>query len=117
MKKKQLLGPFAGQDAQNRSAQLFSTLQCPIVFVPVPAADGRGTEFLLAPLAMAVFAMLTSYLLTRTLVPTMVHYMLPPEVEMPAWRARARGAGGQDPRRVHHAFNRRFEAMRVTGGL
>jgi hypothetical protein len=26
--------------------------------------------------------MLTSYLLTRTLVPTMVHYMLPPEVEL-----------------------------------
>ena len=35
------------------------------------------------PLALAViFAMLTSYLLSRTLVPTMVHYLLAGEVEM-----------------------------------
>ena len=35
------------------------------------------------PLAMAVvFAMMTSYLLSRTLVPTMVHYLLAGEVEM-----------------------------------
>ena len=29
-----------------------------------------------------VFAMLTSYLLSRTLVPTMVHYLLAAEVEL-----------------------------------
>ncbi len=43
-----------------------------------------------------VFAMLASYLLSRTLVPTMVHYMLKPEVDM--YRRGEHGEGG--PRRV-----------------
>lgn len=53
-----------------------------IVFVPVVFISGTA-KFLFTPLAMAVvFAMLTSYLLSRTLVPTMVHYLLAAEVEM-----------------------------------
>ena len=53
-----------------------------IVFVPVGCISGAA-KFLFTPLAMAVvFAMLTSYLLSRTLVPTMVHYLLASEVEM-----------------------------------
>ncbi len=53
-----------------------------IVFVPVVFISGTA-RFLFTPLAMAVvFAMLTSYLLSRTLVPTMVHYLLAAEVEM-----------------------------------
>lgn len=52
-----------------------------IVFVPVVFISGTA-KFLFTPLAMAVvFAMLTSYLLSRTLVPTMVHYLLAAEVE------------------------------------
>jgi multidrug efflux pump subunit AcrB len=60
-----------------------------------------------------VFAMLTSYLLTRTLVPTMVHYMLPPEVAL-----YQQGEHGQAAKsegiiwRIHHAFNERFEQLR-----
>ena len=47
-----------------------------------------------------VFAMLTSYLLTRTLVPTMVHYMLRPEVEIyqqgeEGHRQRAKASSGR----------------------
>ena len=53
-----------------------------IVFVPVVFISGTA-KYLFTPLAMAVvFAMLTSYLLSRTLVPTMVHYLLAAEVEM-----------------------------------
>jgi multidrug efflux pump subunit AcrB len=59
-----------------------STLCICIVFVPVVFISGSA-KFLFTPLAMAVvFAMLTSYLLSRTLIPTMVHYLLASEVEM-----------------------------------
>ncbi len=53
-----------------------------IVFVPVWFITGAAKS-LFTPLAMSViFAMLTSYLLSRTLVPTLVHYLLESEVEM-----------------------------------
>ena len=53
-----------------------------LVFVPVVFITGAA-GFLFTPLALAVvFAMMTSYLLSRTLVPTMVHYLLAGEVEM-----------------------------------
>src|SRR5881409_2541847 len=59
-----------------------STLSICIVFVPVLLLTGAA-RYLFTPLAMAVvFAMLASYLLSRTLIPTMVHYMLAGEVEM-----------------------------------
>src|SRR5947208_1394495 len=52
-----------------------------IVFVPVVFISGAA-RYLFTPLAMSVvFAMMTSYLLSRTLVPTMVHYLLAAEVE------------------------------------
>jgi multidrug efflux pump subunit AcrB len=59
-----------------------STLCICIVFVPVGFISGAA-KYLFTPLAMAVvFAMITSYLLSRTLVPTMVHYLLAGEVEL-----------------------------------
>ena len=59
-----------------------STLCICIVFVPVVFITGAA-KYLFTPLAEAVvFAMMTSYLLSRTLVPTMVHYLLAAEVEM-----------------------------------
>ena len=61
-----------------------STLAICIVFVPVLMLSGAA-KYLFTPLSMAVvFAMLTSYLLTRTVVPTLVHYLLP--VEMPLYQ-------------------------------
>ena len=51
----------------------------PVVFLTGPAA------YLFTPLALAVvFAMLASYFLSRTLVPTMVLYLLPKEAEAEA---------------------------------
>src|SRR5678815_5069402 len=57
-----------------------STLSICIVFVPVLLLTGTA-RYLFAPLAMAVvFAMMASYMLSRTLVPTMVYHMLRSEV-------------------------------------
>ena len=57
-----------------------STLSICIVFVPVLLLTGTA-RYLFTPLAMAVvFAMLASYLLSRTLVPTMAHYLLQAEI-------------------------------------
>jgi CzcA family heavy metal efflux pump len=86
-----------------------ATLCICIVFLPVMFISGAARS-LFTPLAMAVvFAMLTSYLLSRTLVPTMVHYLLRGEVEVYAGTA-------HPPRnviwRVHERFNLVFERIR-----
>src|SRR5207237_4505909 len=53
-----------------------ATISICIVFVPVFLLTGTA-RYLFAPLALAVvFAMLASYLLSRTLVPTMMAYLL-----------------------------------------
>lgn len=92
-----------------------STLSICIVFLPVVLLSGAA-RFLFTPLAMAVvFAMLASYFFSRTLVPTMVHYMLGSEVPI---YAVAEG-GHRDPNlklswvwRVHFKFDDWFEGMR-----
>src|SRR5258708_39487164 len=64
------------------------------VFVPIFLLTGGG-GFLFSPLAMSVvFAMLASYLLSRTLVPTMFMYLMPGEE-----RSR-QGKAGAEPRRA-----------------
>ena len=65
-----------------------STLCICIVFVPMFFLTGV-TRFLFVPLAEAViFAMLASYLLSRTLVPTMVMFLLRKHRARGAWRVR-----------------------------
>jgi multidrug efflux pump subunit AcrB len=88
-----------------------STLCICIVFVPVLLLTGTA-KFLFTPLAMAVvFAMAASYLLSRTLVPTMANFLLKHEVEM--YRHGEEAVGGTGIIwRVHHVFNRAFEALR-----
>jgi multidrug efflux pump subunit AcrB len=94
-----------------------STLSICIVFAPVLLLTGAA-KFLFTPLALAVvFAMLASYMLSRTLIPTMVHYMLKPEVQM--YRSGEHGEGGTAEGhsiiwRVHFAFNRSFERFRAS---
>src|SRR6202789_4511422 len=63
--------------AQQIAAPAFvSTLCICVVFVPVLLLTGAA-RYLFTPLAMAVvFAMLASYLLSLTLVPTMANYLL-----------------------------------------
>src|SRR5438128_2652459 len=91
-----------------------STLSICIVFVPVVFLTGPAA-YLFLPLALAVvFAMLASYLLSRTLVPTMVLYLLPAEVHLYADGEHVESAGGGPIWRVHQAFNRQFERLRST---
>ncbi|HEX7843121.1 MAG TPA: efflux RND transporter permease subunit, partial [Kofleriaceae bacterium] len=62
-----------------------STLCICIVFAPIAFLTGAARS-LFVPMALAVvFAMLMSYLLSRTLVPTMVHYLLRRESGGPNW--------------------------------
>jgi multidrug efflux pump subunit AcrB len=69
--------------AEVASPALVSTLSICIVFVPIFLLGGVG-GFLFAPLAMAVvFAMLASYFLSRTLVPTMFLYVIAAETREP----------------------------------
>jgi len=61
---------------------LVSTMCICIVFVPVTLLSGAA-KFLFTPLALAVvLAMIASYLLSRTLVATMMHFLLPAEVSL-----------------------------------
>src|SRR3954468_23549965 len=85
-----------------------STLTISIVFVSVLFLEGPP-KYLFTPLALAVaFAMLASYLLSRTLVPVMVHYLLPAEVAAHAHTDRQVSWFG----RFHQLFESVFEAFR-----
>ncbi len=102
--------------AQQIAAPAFvSTLCICIVFVPVLLLTGAA-KFLFTPLAGAVvFAMMASYFLSRTIIPTMVHYMLKPEVKLYAEGEHGESAGGKGIIwRTHYLFNRRFELMRSS---
>ncbi len=91
-----------------------STLCICIVFVPVLMLSGAA-KYLFTPLAMAVvFAMLTSYLLTRTVVPTLVHYLLQSEIALyqEGEGAETAAASAGLIWRIHQAFDRRFEKFR-----
>jgi multidrug efflux pump subunit AcrB len=89
-----------------------STLAICIVFVPVLLLSGAA-KFLFTPLAMAVvFAMLMSYFLSRTLVPTMVHFLLRSEIVL-YQRSEGEHAEGEGfIWWVHGRFNHVFEAFR-----
>ena len=59
-----------------------ATLSICIVFVPVLLLTGTA-KYLFTPLALAVvFALMASYLLSRTLVPTMMAHLLGPELHL-----------------------------------
>src|SRR3989475_3069892 len=86
---------------------LVSTLCICIVFLPMFLLGGVA-RYLFVPLAEAViFAMLASYLLSRTLVPTIARYLLSAPVEgaAPSRNPLARG---------QQAFERGFERVRLA---
>jgi multidrug efflux pump subunit AcrB len=91
-----------------------STLCICIVFVPVVFIAGAAKS-LFVPLGMAVvFAMLTSYFLSRTLVPTMVRLLLGREAEELAkgQHGPSKGVAG----RLFGAFEAGFAKLRDTYG-
>jgi multidrug efflux pump subunit AcrB len=102
---KELVRAIVDASEQIALPALVSTLAICIVFLPVFALSGPAAA-LFRPLAMSViFAMLASYFLSRTLVPTMAKYMLKaPDTNSAApkgWFGRA--AAG---------FQRRFNSFR-----
>jgi multidrug efflux pump subunit AcrB len=97
--------------AQEIAAPAFvSTLCICIVFVPVAFITGAAKS-LFVPLALSVvFAMLTSYFLSRTVVPTLVHKLLAGEAQhyISPEKHENRGAFA----RFHARFERAFERLR-----
>jgi CzcA family heavy metal efflux pump len=83
---KPLLVAILDGAAQIAMPTFVGTLAICIVFFPVVLLSGVA-EFLFTPLALAVvYAMLTSYLLSRTLVTTMARYLLPETHQEPGGR-------------------------------
>lgn len=121
--------------AQIASPTFVATLSICIVFIPVVFLQGTAKS-LFTPLAMAVvFAMLASYLLSRTLVPVMVQFLLKKDMariiaEEHEEERRHISLGMKHPEgedisahdvdpdkgdiiwRVHHRFNEHFASFR-----
>jgi multidrug efflux pump subunit AcrB len=93
--------------AQIAVPALVSTLCICIVFLPMFFLSGVS-RYLFVPLAEAVvFAMMASYGLSRTLVPTMAMYLLKPHDP--------HAVPGRGPfSRFHRAFEYRFEKVRAS---
>jgi len=90
-----------------------STLCICIVFVPVAFLTGTA-KYLFTPLAIAVaLAMGASYLLSRTLIPTMIRFLLPAELHLykdPDGESEVENANWLW--RVHRGFHHGFEKLR-----
>jgi multidrug efflux pump subunit AcrB len=96
--------------AQIATPALVSTLAICIVFVPMFLLSGVA-RYLFVPLAEAVvFAMLASYLLSRTVVPTMAKYLLKEHDDA---EAAAKHASRNPFIRFQSAFERGFESFRL----
>src|SRR5216684_3454784 len=87
-----------------------STLCICIVFIPMFFLSGVA-KYLFIPLAEAViFAMLASYFFSRTLIPTLVMYLMRAEVE-----GRKNPESEKQPGffgRIHHRFEHGFDTLR-----
>jgi multidrug efflux pump subunit AcrB len=95
--------------AQIATPALVSTLAICIVFVPMFLLSGVA-RYLFVPLAESVvFAMLASYLLSRTVVPTMAMYLL---VEHDDAQTAKRAASRNPFVRFQLGFEHGFEVMR-----
>src|SRR2546427_806008 len=108
---KEILPAIVDGAAQIATPAFVSTIAISIVFVPMFFLSGPAAA-LFRPLAMAVvFAVLASYVLSRTLVPTMAHYLLAADAHrFAAGRAAARGL----IERVSARFEAAFERFRAA---
>jgi multidrug efflux pump subunit AcrB len=95
--------------AQIATPAFVSTLAICIVFVPMFFLSGVA-RYLFVPMAEAVvFAMLASYFLSRTLVPTMAKYLLKEHDDAQTARKQA----SRNPfMRFQHGFERAFDRFR-----
>jgi CzcA family heavy metal efflux pump len=80
--KKPLASAILDSAEQVAVPALISTMSICIVFVPVTLLSGSA-KYIFTPLALnVVLALVASYGLSRTLVPTMMHFLLPKEVPL-----------------------------------
>src|SRR5271155_3519567 len=101
---KPLLVAILDGASQIATPTFVGTLSICIVFFPVVLLTGVA-KFLFTPLALAVvFSMLTSYLLSRTLVPSMARLLLPEQHE--------ENLGHGPWARVVGSFDRSFERLK-----
>src|SRR2546422_5931612 len=90
---KEILQAIMDGAAQIATPAFVSTISISIVFVPMFFLSGPAAA-LFRPLAMAVvFAVLASYVLSRTIVPTMAHYLLAADARRLAAGRTAAGGG------------------------
>jgi multidrug efflux pump subunit AcrB len=96
--------------AEIATPALVSTLAICIVFVPMFFLSGVA-KYLFVPMAEAVvFAMLASYLLSRTLVPTMARYLLQEHDDA----VEAKKAVSRNPFTMfQYAFEKQFDKIRL----
>jgi multidrug efflux pump subunit AcrB len=113
MMEKKLLQAILDGASQIALPALVSTFSICIVFLPIFFLNGVS-QSLFSPLAMAVvFAMLASYLLSRTLVPVMMNYLIANELHL--YQPHKETALNKKPNmiwRFHEGFNKRFEKLR-----
>src|ERR1700674_2130153 len=107
---KELLPAILDGAEQIAVPALVSTLSISIVFVPMFFLTGVA-RYLFVPLAEAVvFALLASYFFSRTLVPTLVMYLMKGEAARHQHPEQEQSGGVFS--RIHHGFERGFEAIR-----
>src|SRR5271168_4654978 len=98
---------------------LISTMSICIVFVPVTLLSGSA-KYIFTPLALNVaLALIASYGLSRTLVPTMMHFLLPKEVLLNQGQEKESPLSRSFIWRFHLRFERGFDrfAEKYKGGL
>lgn len=102
---KPLLQAILDGSAQIIFPALVTMLSICIVFLPITLLVGPS-KFLFTPFALAVvFAIVTSFILSRTLVPTLVHYLLGQESHHEQYPKNLW-------QRYQHNFDRRFHRFR-----
>ena len=88
---------------------LISTMSICIVFVPVTLLSGSA-KYIFTPLALnVVLALIASYGLSRTLVPTMMHFLLPKEVPLYQGQEKESPLSKSFIWRFHQRFERGFD--------
>jgi multidrug efflux pump subunit AcrB len=93
--------------------EFVSTLSICIVFIPIFLLSGTAA-YVFRPLALAVvFAMVASYLLARTLVPTLASLIMPGEVRAENKRAGKKSYG---PLAIHYAVEHGVDRLALIQG-
>jgi CzcA family heavy metal efflux pump len=117
--KKPLAAAILDSAEQVAMPALVSTMSICIVFVPVTLLSGAA-KYIFTPLALnVVLALIASYLLSRTLVPTMMHFLLPKEVPLYQGQEKESPLSRSFIWRFHQRFERGFDrfATKYRGAL